>query len=207
MIHEIIKNLMSDIKNPIIFEIGARKGEDTEIIAKNCHHAEIFAFEPLIEHHQDLYKIEQQYKNIYTYSNAIGHINGISKFYVSSDPANFKGSSSLRKPKEHLNAFTHVKFDEEREIIVSRLDDFCYDYSISHIDFLWMDVQGAELDIIAGGQEMLKKTKYLYSEYYNNEMYEGQVHWKEYKKQLPGEWQLLHDFGNDVLLENLSYKG
>lgn len=114
MIHEIIKNLVSDIKNPIIFEIGARKGEDTEIIAKNCPHAEIFAFEPLIEHHHDLYTIEQTYKNVDVRTNAIGNINGKSIFYVNSDTANFKGSSSLKKPKEHLNMFTHVKFEEER---------------------------------------------------------------------------------------------
>lgn len=35
----------------------------------------------------------------------------------------------------------------------------------------------------------------------------GQVHWKEWFKYLPGKWQLLLEFPNDVLLENLSYKG
>lgn len=145
MIHEIIKNLVSDIKNPIIFEIGARKGEDTEIIAKNCPHAEIFAFEPLIEHHHDLYTIEQTYKNVDVRTNAIGNINGKSIFYVSSDTANFKGSSSLKKPKEHLNMFTHVKFEEERQVDVLTLDKFCIENKIDHIDFLWSDSQGRRI--------------------------------------------------------------
>lgn len=206
MIHEIIKNLMSNIKNPIVFEIGARKGEDTEIIAKNCPHAKIYAFEPLVEHLDDWYELEKRHK-IYSNMYAIGHIDGEINFHVSSDPANFKGSSSIRKPKDHITSFPNVKFDEIRSVPILKLDTYTNRENIDHIDFLWMDVQGAELDVIQGGQETLKKTKYLYSEYYNNEMYEGQVHWKEYKKQLPGTWQLLHDFGNDVLLENLSYKG
>lgn len=34
----------------------------------------------------------------------------------------------------------------------------------------------------------------------------GQVHWKEWYKYLPNHWQLLYEWPNDVLLENLDYR-
>ena len=37
-----------------------------------------------------------------------------------------------------------------------------------------MDVQGAEANVFAGATEILKKTKYLYTEYADLELYEGQ---------------------------------
>jgi hypothetical protein len=47
---------------------------------------------------------------------------------------------------------------------------------ISFIDFIWADVQGAEEDLILGGLDTLRKrTKYLFTEYNNSEMYEGQI--------------------------------
>ena len=41
-------------------------------------------------------------------------------------------------------------------------------------DFLWIDVQGAEYNVLRGGIETLKKTKAIYTEYSLKELYEGQ---------------------------------
>jgi hypothetical protein len=45
----------------------------------------------------------------------------------------------------------------------------------AHIDSMWVDVQGAEDLVFAGAQETLRCTKYLYTEYCNQELYEGQL--------------------------------
>lgn len=41
--------------------------------------------------------------------------------------------------------FTHVKFEEERQVDVLTLDKFCIENKIDHIDFLWSDSQGRRI--------------------------------------------------------------
>ena len=40
------------------------------------------------------------------------------------------------------------------EVSTRSLDSFCAEHDIDHIDFLWMDVQGAEKSVFAGASEM-----------------------------------------------------
>ncbi|MEN9248224.1 MAG: hypothetical protein Q6L50_08560 [Gloeomargarita sp. GMQP_bins_120] len=37
-------------------------------------------------------------------------------------------------------------------------------------DFIWADVQGAEVDLIQGGLQALANTRYFYTEYANTEL-------------------------------------
>ena len=41
------------------------------------------------------------------------------------------------------------------------------------IDLIWADVQGAEADLIEGGTEALRRTRYFYTEYNNQELIRG----------------------------------
>ena len=47
-----------------------------------------------------------------------------------------------------------------------------------------MDVQGAEIDVTRGGRNALISTRYLYTEYSNEELYEGQLSLKQLLKEL-----------------------
>jgi hypothetical protein len=82
-----------------------------------------------------------------------------------------------------------------------RLDDWCGENNIDRIDFIWMDVQGAEGDVIAGASRILKKTRFLYTEYSNNELYEGQLSLKQLLARLP-LFDVLATYPGDVLLKN-----
>ena len=75
------------------------------------------------------------------------------------------------------------------------------------IDFIWADTQGAEGAIIRGATETLKFTKYLYTEFSDYEMYEGQINLDGILKLLP-TWKVLKIYetqfrDDNVLLENL----
>jgi hypothetical protein len=82
-----------------------------------------------------------------------------------------------------------------------RLDTFCAEQKIRRIDFIWADVQGAEADLIAGATESLKFTRLLYTEYNENEMYEGQMGLRKLVGLLP-DFDVLVRFPDDVLLRN-----
>ena len=105
--------------------------------------------------------------------------NGYKDFYLSSGHPehhnrNNTASSSLYKPKEHMVKWPWVHFDDKITVKTCSLDKFCFDYKINNIDFIWIDSQGAEYDIILGSQHILKKTRFLYTEYSNKELYKDQ---------------------------------
>jgi hypothetical protein len=66
-------------------------------------------------------------------------------------------------------------------------------------------VQGAEADLIAGAAESLKFTRYFYTEYNENEMYQGQVGLRKLMELLP-DFELVVRFPDDVLLRNRSLR-
>lgn len=72
------------------------------------------------------------------------------------------------------------------------------------IDFIWADIQGAEGDLIDGGQVAFSNVRYFYTEYSNDELYEGEIGLEEILKKLPGNWSVVEDYGSDVLLKNES---
>jgi 2-O-methyltransferase len=214
-IHSVIKELLKDVESPVIFEVGARHGEDSQILIDTFPDGNFHVFEPLPSNFDILYdnlcvrKNEQIIKDgrLNLWKIALSDQTGTEQFYPSTDDQGFNGSSSLLKPTAHLEHFPHVRFGEPISVVTETLDYYCYDGEgeLGHIDFIYMDTQGAEAKIIAGGQKMLRHTKYLYSEYYQTEMYEGQKTLDEWQKLLPGNWQMIMKWPNDALFVNKDY--
>ncbi len=173
-IHEWIGELMHDIKNPVIVEIGSNTGTDTVKLAA-IPGSTVYAFEP--EPRCDLTKMPL---NVAVNQMAVSDATGDAVFNLSDSPGyNTPGkmwtySSSLLKPKNHLKVHPHVRFEKQVKVKTTRLDDYCVEKGISKIDFLWMDTQGAEAKVFTGAAEILKNTRYVYTEYSNSELYEGQ---------------------------------
>jgi len=169
-IYEWIDELLASVDNPVIFEIGANTGSDTVKLAA-IEGATVHAFEP--EPRCDLSGLPG---NVSVNRVAVSDSKGTAEFNLSDSPGHvWTYSSSLLKPKNHLTAHKHVQFNRKVTVETIRLDDYCRDHAIGHIDFLWMDVQGAEAKVFAGAPEILKRTRYVYTEYSDDEMYEGQV--------------------------------
>ena len=84
-----------------------------------------------------------------------------------------------------------------------RIDTYCSEKNINKIDFVWMDVQGAEKEVLSGFGEIIEKTKYIFTEYSDKELYENGTMSKNSILSLLGkDWDIVHDFGNDILLIN-----
>jgi hypothetical protein len=72
---------------------------------------------------------------------------------------------------------------------------------VKQIDFIWMDVQGTEGDVVAGAPKILQETRFLFTEYSNTETYEGQLSLRRLLAQLPS-FLVLARYRDDVLLRN-----
>ncbi len=86
------------------------------------------------------------------------------------------------------------------------LDSFCEENGIEHIDFLWMDVQGAEKEVFLGAKNMIGKIDYIYTEYHEEEMYEGATNLQTVSDLLPGydlaqNWPYTDVMGGDALFK------
>jgi hypothetical protein len=68
---------------------------------------------------------------------------------------------------------------------------------------MWADVQGAESDLIEGAARFLRSVRYLYTEYNNDEQYEGQITLAGIANRLAG-FELVRRYQSDVLFKNKS---
>ena len=155
-----------------IIHIGGHYGEEiTDYLSEGIQN--IVVFEPLNENFDILSeKVKDLNANIEGYQVALGSKPGEYKMYVSD---NEKQSSSILKPKVHLTHHPHVKFPSVETVEVHLLDDYnCYDYN-----FINMDVQGYELEVLRGGLETLKQVDYVYCEVNRDEVYEHNAYVQE----------------------------
>ncbi|MBR9701522.1 FkbM family methyltransferase [Candidatus Pacearchaeota archaeon] len=198
-----IKNLLKK-NNPVILEIGANTGVDTKEFLDEFRRIKIFCFEP-DERAIKRFKKRVKDKRCELFEIAISSKNGQTTFYVSDGKGPKKGwnlSSSIKKPKNHLKLNPDITFDKKMIVKTKRLDTWAKENKIGRIDFIWADVQGAERELIKGGIKTLNnKTKYFYTEFSNDELYEGQPTLDEICQLLPN-FKIIEIFGDDVLLKN-----
>ena len=193
-------------KNPVILEIGANCGQTTIEFTEVFPDAKIYCFEP------DPRAIAKFKNNIHSgnvqlIEAAVGAESGHVLFHQSSgaewiDSAGWDHSGSIRKPKTHLEVWPWVKFEKSIPVPMIRLDDWVLTHGIQSIDFIWADVQGAESDLILGALETLKFTNFFYTEFSDDEWYEGQINFNTLSSLLPN-FELLHKFQNDALFTRI----
>ena len=203
---EFIHQLVSR-PNPTILEIGCHHGDHTLWFWEIFDFPKIFCFEPdpraasCFKH-----KIGNR-PEISLYEYAISSKNGEITFYMSSGqesdimPEGWDYSGSIRTPKNHLKVHPWCKFEKNIIVKTKTLDTWYQEKEIDGVDFIWMDVQGAEIDVIRGGRNALRNTRYLYTEYSNKELYEGQISLKQLLKELP-EFEVVIRYPEDILLRN-----
>jgi len=153
-----------DIKG--IIHVGGHYGEEISEYVQNGIQ-DIIIFEPISENFDILSeRVQDLNANIAGYQVALGSERGEFTMYVSD---NEKQSSSLLKPKVHLTHHPHVKFPSKETVEVHLLDD----YDCDTCNFINMDVQGFELEVLKGGKKTLEHVDYVYCEVNRDEVYEN----------------------------------
>ena len=155
-----------------IIHVGAHYGEEiSEYIDNGIQN--IIMFEPLSECFKVLsQKVMSLNANIERHQVALGSVPGTATMYLSD---NEKQSSSILKPKVHLTHHPYVKFDGTEEVKVDLLDNF----DTKDYNFLNIDVQGYELEVLKGSAKTLKHVDYVYCEVNRDEVYEDNAYVEE----------------------------
>jgi FkbM family methyltransferase len=151
-----------------IIHVGAHYGEEIKDYIESGV-KKLVLFEPLKDNFNIiLNKIKNLDVDITLHQTALGSYVTEEIMYVSD---NEKLSSSLLKPKNHLLQYPDVYFPDTEKVKINLLDNYQY----TEYNYLHMDVQGYELEVLKGAVETLKYIDYIYCEVNRDELYEKNV--------------------------------
>ena len=198
-----LEKLVKDIKAPeTIIDIGSNKGQFILLIEKLFPNKVVYSFEPINEMINKQKKFFKYKKNITFHNLALGSSICSKEFLITSR----MDSSSFLKVASNTNKSKNYSVIEKRDIKVSTLDEIFLNEKISHPILIKMDVQGYELEVLKGANDLLKKTDYLLLEVSENEMYQNQPTEKiiiEYLKELNFE---IFKANNWLSIKNTNFK-
>ena len=162
--NKLIEKYNMDIKG--IIHIGGHYGQEYDLY--KALNIPVLFFEPLSNNYRILVNKVKDDSNIQTFQCALGNENKKVTMHV--ETANESQSSSILKPKKHLLQYPHITFDFTEEVHMFRLDDI--DIGDKFYNFINVDVQGYELEVLKGSTEILKNINYIISEVNRDEVYE-----------------------------------
>ena len=129
-----------------IVEVGAFNGDDT-LIYSQIQDSKVWCFEPVPELYEYLkYRFEKN-NNVFVINKAISDFDGKAKFNIANKPDSF-ASSSLYKLSQFGIENTPIRFVEEIEVDVIRMDTFIKEYNIDKIDYFHCDAQGNDFKVL-----------------------------------------------------------
>ena len=177
---QLIKKYDVNIRGCI--HIGAYVGE--EIVSYTKHKiSHVIFFEPqeeifnILAHNISTFSDEKM--NIVLVNKAVGNENKSATMFLSNTPGGITNgsgaSSSILKPKKHLEQYPHITFPKTQDVDMVRVDDFWYftELDKSYYNFMNIDVQGYELEVLKGAEKTLEDIDYVMTEINRDEVYEG----------------------------------
>jgi FkbM family methyltransferase len=162
------KNLIKKYNMRItgVIHIGAHYGQEHSLY-EDENITNIVYFEPLSENYKILKENVGDKSVIFNY--ALGNEDKKIMMYVES--ANQGMSSSILKPKIHVDQYPHIVFNNTEEVEMKKLDEI--DFNFSKFNLINIDVQGYELEVFKGAEKTLNSIDYIISEINRDEVYEN----------------------------------
>lgn len=165
-LEELVQKYQVKIKG--LIHVGAHYGQEYELYQK-LGIANLIFFKPLRQNFEILKTHVGEKAKLFQL--ALGNENKQIKMYVES--ANNGMSSSILKPYKHLEQFPQIVFDQEEIVEMVRLDDFLSEKE--NYNFLTIDVQGYELEVLKGSRETLTNISGILTEVNRDELYSNCV--------------------------------
>jgi len=209
----------------VILEIGGHYGEDTLRFYKYFPNSKIYTFEPDPRNIEIIKKTCSNIDSIKLIERAVSNVSDKElEFY---QVYNKKMEDNLQEKYKYIGNKTYknlklsgsgasslkntnrTDLNIHNKIIVKsiKLDNWCKKKDMDVIDFIWIDVQGAEKEVIEGAKNILPNVKYIQLEY-GETSYEGGLSKKQtYDMMINNNFKLIMDYNpnsqtGDYLFKN-----
>ncbi len=155
LIDTVIRNGMT------VFDVGVNKGEWIGLVLAKYKDITAHVFDPILGILGDVLPGPEYslYKNVVAVSDCTGEKEFYTYEKITELSTLYRRSAAVEKQFDLDPKITKVK--------TTTLDDYCSKHNIAKIDFLKIDVEGAELDVFRGAQTLFrgKRIAHLQFEY------------------------------------------
>lgn len=146
---------MPEAKEIIVFDAGANIGAYSMEVSKIFKHRKIkvFSFEPSQETFKNLTQNLEGILNVIPVNYGLSDKEATINLF--SDSSSSGLASVYNRRLDHFNK----KLDKTEKIELTTIDAFCINNKIENIDFLKIDVEGHELNVLHGASRMINNGK------------------------------------------------
>ena len=161
----------------LVFDIGANIGDYSILLSKLVGSSgKVYSFEPASTTFNQLQErlISLKINNVYEFKKAF--YSDDTQIEFNEFPDDFSVWNSIGKPQmlDPQGSGQYVPITNTEIVEAIKLDSFCLENSIDHIDYLKIDVEGAESDVLEGSRELLKNKSIRYIQFeISQKMLEG----------------------------------
>jgi FkbM family methyltransferase len=144
-------------KEPVvIFDVGANIGDYAKMLRNKFKTTDLYCFEPILENFEKL-KLNTEDFNIKYENVAVGSTNDVINLYKGSNDADGAMVTAYKDTLTEIFSFAGQP-DQPINCKLITIDSFC-EGKIEVIDFLKIDVEGHELEVLKGAVKMINNNK------------------------------------------------
>ena len=210
-----ITRILIQNPEPIIFDVGANKGQSIERYKKLFSKPEIHSFEP---NPVEVNNMKEKYKNekkIFLNNCAVGEKEGKMDFNIMADSthSSFKNliPDTTWLKKRSLTAKVQPKEYRTKKVSTNliSLDDYSEKNNIQNIDILKIDTQGYEDKVLLGAEKLIKnrRIKLIQLEIIFTEIYEKPLQIYDIEKTLiPNKYKFFGTSNGGSLVSEYVYQ-
>jgi FkbM family methyltransferase len=128
----------------VVFDVGANVGQSATKYLQEFPQAEIYSFEPVADTYQKLVAATRQFSRVKPYNLGMGREPGKMTIHVN--------------PSNGLSSVQHCRPEDRSETIeLESVDRFAEQCHLGAVDFLKVDTEGYDLEVLAGASSLLRR--------------------------------------------------
>jgi 2-O-methyltransferase len=175
-----LKQILPD--DAVILEAGVCDGRDTLEFANEFPRGTIYGFECEPNFYKEATLKVGSRNNVKLFPLALSDKDGLVSYHVSILNNSITGSGSILPPKLHTEIHPDIKFPTVITVEATTIQNWAIKNNVQRIDFMWLDLQGAELKALHGAGEILDSVSAIFTEVSLIETYDGVPLYGELKR-------------------------